>query len=301
MKTFKYRFLIIIIFLASLVCCENICAANCVDEGYNTILTFYTKYINLRLTNRMVLNKTFTESSVNDCENKKYKLLQDYCMPQLVERQKMEDKYGMGLDLITDENDVDSISQKTLSVTPHNGYYTVSFQVHKIAFRNSSPIVQRQFNVWVENEGKLISKIIGENMNGEDSYSSRELPPDTPISINRADLTTNCIWSFLSKDPYWQSVSLKFTSTTMIISRFSNEVQSLQYYLSKTEPKNFDKSLVGKSTEGCYIVLSDSNNSSFFYFTISEYISGIGNLTLYNDGIDILDGSWYMHFKRKNI
>lgn len=169
MKTVIRRILVIIAFLMSWAFCDKVGAANSGDDGYNTILTFYTKYINLRLNNHVVLSRTFTESTIKDCENKKYNLLQEYCIPQLVDRQKKEDKYGMGFDLVTDENDIDSISLSTLSVTSHSSYYTVTFQVHEFAFRNSSSIVQKRFNVWVENGGKLIAKILGDNLNGEDS------------------------------------------------------------------------------------------------------------------------------------
>lgn len=300
MKTVIHRILVIIAFLMSCAFYDKVCAANSGDEGYNTILTFYTKYINLRLNNHVVLSRTFTEGTIKDCENKKYNLLQEYCIPQLVNRQKKEDKYGMGFDLITDENDIDSISLSTLSVTSHSSYYTVSFQVHEFTFCNSSSIVQKRFNVWVENGGKLIAKILGDNLNGEDSYSARELPPDNPVNITQNVLTDNSSWSFVdSKDSQWQSAILSFTSTTMSISAHDTETQSFLYYISKTEPKNFDKSLVGNSTEGCYIVFLDPNYESFYYFTVSEYDSEKGRLSLYNNGMDILDGSWFLLFNRK--
>lgn len=80
----------------------------------------------------------------------------------------------------------------------------------------------------------------------------------------------NMIYSFSDKEIYWYSIS------------GSNKTleYTYLYYLTDIVPQSYDSTLVGKSSNGCYIVKYNPKMDEFIYYIIKSYDLTTGRMTL---------------------
>lgn len=256
--------------------------------GLQTIRAFYEKYAFLTDEQSKAFRKSKSKDAFLAYEKQVGDLARTYCTESFMHKWQASEM----ADLLTDENPIDGLAAKTLTVKCVDDHYVVSYSAHTDCHKTDSPIVNVTFEVYLDNAGKIV-KVVGNNLGDTDEYSvSEEARPDKLASLSVADLSKGKKMSWLvsgnelSKDGL-QKVSWTFSDTTLdissVVSGKERIVGNYRYYVTANEPTKYDSQKEGNRNRGSFLVIYDTANKDFFYFSITEFDASKGMLTLFND------------------
>lgn len=256
--------------------------------GVLTIRAFYEKYAFLTDEQSKAFQKSKSKDAFLAYEKQVGELARTYCTESFFHKWQTSEM----ADLLTDENPIDGLAAKTLTVKCAGDHYVVSYSAHTDYFDFFSPIAKVTFEVYLDNAGK-IAKVVGNNLGDTDGYSvSGEIRPDKLASLSVADLSKGKKTSWLvssnelSKDGL-QKVSWTFSDTTLdilsVVRGKERVVGNYRYYVTANEPAKYDSQNEGNRNRGFFLVIYDTVNKDFFYFSVTEFNASKGMLTLFND------------------
>ena len=84
---------------------------------------------------------------------------------------------------------------------------------------------------------------------------------------DRKEINPTDKYVFSKENMVWHKTNKDFTFT-------------YKYYLTSTFPTKYDSTLVGKSTQGCYIVRYNPGMDSFIYYIIKTFNKSAGTMVL---------------------
>ena len=296
---------IVAIFAKSLSCFAD---SKCDSAKLQTVYTFYKKYALLTDEKCKAFQKSNPKNTSLDYDKQIAELIEQYCTESFA--QKCQDNELV--DLLTDENPIDGLSAKTLSVKPSDMYdhYVVSYSAHTDYYDMNSPIINASFNVYIDDDAR-INRIIGKALGDTDDYSaSEETRPEKLALLSIKDLSKskNTFWSVSSDDVSkdgLQQVRWTFTDKALNISIFFDNKKQLigkfMYYITAKEPTKYDAQNEGNRKQGSFLVIYDTTDKDFFYFSITEFDASKGTITLFNDNkVDLPGISTFSCLKRNN-